>query len=118
MNRNWLTALGGRRSGVLAVGLIAVSLAIAGCGSKQPTSPVQKLVPMTLTAQSSAMASSIRIPAAVGTLTASPTDSIGDVEVTLSKALLVVRDVRFKLSDMGEIDSTGGEEDSTGAPHD
>src|SRR5512142_1140858 len=106
MNPKWLTALGGRGPSALAVGLIAVCLALTGCGSKQATSPVQKLVPMTLTAQSSGAAASNRIPAAVGTLTASPTDSIGSVDVTLSKALLVVRDVKFERFETEENDST------------
>ena len=89
-----------------AVGLVA----LAGCGSG-PTTPSQKMVPLTLSAQGSGV-SSVRLPAPVAS-TAPATAEETPVEVTFSKALLVVRDVRFVLSDLGEQDTTDTG-DSTG----
>ncbi len=110
MNDNRLGLLGRRRLRASTVALATVSLALAGCGTK-PTAPAQKLVPLTLTAQSSGVAS-IHLPASAGTAALSGT--VQTVDVNFSKALLVVRDVRFKLSDFAENDSTDDENDSTG----
>lgn len=118
MTRNWLSTTRTRGSGALAVALAASFVALAGCGTKpSPTAPGQKLVPLTLTVQSSA-AASVRVPARAPAGISTPFDSTQSVDVTISKALLVVRDVRFKLSDAEVNDSTGGEPDSTGAGHD
>ena len=83
------------RVAALAAGVIAL-VALAGCGT-EPTSPKQNLVPLTLAAQG-ASASSVRLPAPVASTPPGTADE-APVEVTFTKALLVVRDVRFVLPD-------------------
>lgn len=87
--------------------------ALVGCSSS-PTAPGQKLVPLTLATQGTS-ASSVRLPAPVAGTSLLSSDAT-PVEVTFSKALLVVRDVRFILADGGYQDTTGsGQDDSLGA---
>ena len=100
----------------LALGAAALLLlALAGCSSG-PTAPAgQKLVPLTLVTQGAAPAA-VRMAAPVAGTSLMPADET-PVEVTYTKALLVVRDVRFILSDGGYQDTTdtGGDGDSTNA---
>jgi hypothetical protein len=109
MQNNEFRATHSLRAGALLAGATLL-LAAAGCGTSKPTAPKQSLVPLTLATQASGTGS-FRAPSPTGTLTlgAGQNDT---VSITLSKAYLVVRDVRFILSDME--DGTGGQ-DSTGS---
>jgi hypothetical protein len=104
------------RIGALLAGA-ALLLAAAGCGTGgKPTAPKQSLVPLTLTAQATGTGS-FRAPALTAALTAGAAQS-DTIDVTFSKAYLVVRDVRFILPDVEDgtspYDSTGTQ-DSTGS---
>lgn len=94
--------------GALTAGAILL-VVLAGCSTdKQPLAPRQTLVPLTLATQASG-AASFRAAGTAGTFSTTATES-DSVNVTLTKAYLVVRDVRFILSDM----ETGGGGDTTG----
>lgn len=109
MHSNELRATHCLRAGALLAG-VTLLFAAAGCGTSKPTAPKQNLVPLTLAAQASGTGS-FRAPAPAGTaaLGAAETDTF---DVTLSKAYLVVRDVRFILSD---VEDGTGQQDSTGS---
>ena len=88
-------------------------LALAGCSSG-PTAPAPSLVPLTLKAQGSGSAT-VRLAAPLAGAPLAPADET-PVEVTFSKALLVVRDVRFVLPDDAsyqDTTNTGGDQDTT-----
>jgi hypothetical protein len=98
-------------SAFLAVLALAVGIgAGGGCSSDNATGP-SKRVPLTVMAQGVGGASS-RLAAAPNLAAVAVADS--DTMVTYTRALLVVRDVRFVLSDSDE----GGETDTTGTPND
>jgi hypothetical protein len=99
--------------------IAAAALVIVGCGNNNTAAPA-KMVPLTLKASGTgapaAGAHGARGISASGALISQDGDTI---PVTFTSAYLVVRDVRFKISDDGSTDSTdiedGGESDSTGA---
>jgi hypothetical protein len=100
-------------------------IAAAGCSSDKVAGPGVKPVPMTLKTIS-ARAAQAGSPAAAlasgGSFSAAASQDT--IPVTFTKALLVIRDVRFKLSEGAEADSIGddddemGENDSTGVHED
>ena len=108
----------------LVSSLSALAITVCGCGSGGKTTGPPKLVPLTVSAQGVGGATQ-RFAATPLTAGIAATDTI---PVTFTKALLVVRDVRFVLPDespgddgaadttgMGESDTTGvGESDTTG----
>ena len=80
----------------LFIGLTALALAVAGCG-KHPSNAPASLVPLTLEAGGSAAASVVGLKAA-GLAPAG--SSTAQVEVMFTRALLVVRDVRFMVGEL------------------
>lgn len=99
------------QSRIALAGGVLLLTSLVGCSSS-PTAPGQKLVPLTLATQGTS-ASTVRLPAPVAGTSLLASDAT-PVEVTFSKALLVVRDVRFILADYE--DTTGsGEDDSLNA---
>lgn len=118
------------RTGVglpLLTALATLAIVAWGCGGGSKTIAPVKLVPLTVSAQGVGGAAQTFTTASLAAGVAA-TDTI---PVTFTRALLVVRDVRFVLPDqfvdggdgdstgMGESDSTGmGESDSTGADED
>ena len=93
------------RIGALLAGAVLL-LAAAGCSNTKPTAPKSNLVPLTLATQASG-AGSFRAISNAGALTLATAQN-DTVNVTFSKAFLVVRDVRFILPELGD------QEDSTG----
>ena len=96
--------------------LAAALLASGGCGSDNAAGP-NKRVPLTLRAQGIGNASS-RLVAAPNLAAAAVADT--DTMVTYTRALLVVRDVRFVMAgdDVEDDDSTDvGDDDSTEVEH-
>ena len=89
--------------------LAAAFLASGGCSSDNATGP--KRVPLKVMAQGVGGTSS-RLVTAPNMTAAAVADT--DTMVTYTRALLVVRDVRFVMSDSDE----GGETDTTVTPHD
>ena len=102
------------------VGALSIA-ALAGCGSDNVSGPKQ--VPLTVKAMGTgAQASSANLSAGLSLHTAYSA-AAESIPVTYTKALLVVRDVRFHFEDGtndtldtedGDMDSTGMHEDSTG----
>ena len=100
-------------------------LALAGCGSDNVSGPKQ--VPLTVKAMGTgAGASSARLASGLSFHSAYSA-AAESIPVTFTKALLVVRDVRFHFedgendtldTDDGDMDSTGTEEDSIGEGED
>jgi hypothetical protein len=95
-------------------------LALAGCGSDNVSGPKQ--VPLTVKAMGTGAASSARLASGL-TIHSAYSAAAESIPVTFTKALLVVRDVRFHFGDGendtldtgdGDLDSTGTQEDSTG----
>jgi hypothetical protein len=97
----------------VVLSLAAFGLVVGGCGDSGGTGPA-KLVPLTIQAGGTgaqAAGARVRGISPAGVLIAENGDTI---PVTFTSAWLVTRDVRFKLSDDGSMDTTGGEWDSTG----
>ncbi|HEX4935092.1 MAG TPA: hypothetical protein VFV33_18030, partial [Gemmatimonadaceae bacterium] len=88
---------------VLPVAVLLVIL--AGCGDKHATRAVNP-VPLTLSAQGVGGASHA-IPAASSTILAAASQATDTIPVTYTRALLVIRDVRFVLP--GEMDDDGAD---------
>lgn len=103
---------------ILAVCLLSLLVALFafGCGSSGTATGPGKLVPLTLKA---AVAGAPGVGVHAGRAGAIVTATGDTIPVTFTSAYLVVRDVRFKVADSGESDSTemggGGEGDSTGS---
>jgi hypothetical protein len=95
---------------VALAGGVLLLAALVGCSSG-PTAPGQKLVPLTLATQG-VSAPTVRLAAPIPGTTLITSDAT-PVEVTFSRALLVVRDVRFILADGGYQDTTGSGQDDT-----
>ncbi len=98
--------------------LAAALLASGGCGSDNAAGP-NKRVPLTLRAQGIGGASQRFVSAA--SLTAAVAADTDTIPVTFTRALLVVRDVRFVMAgdDVEDDDSTEvGDDDSTDVEHD
>ncbi len=104
-----------------AIASVAVVASLAGCGDKA-TSPI-RAVPLTLVAQGSS-ASTARYLAPVGSPLTASSAATDTIPVTFTKALLVVRDVRFvmpeAIDDSDDRADSLGETDSTdmGDDHD
>lgn len=97
------------RAGALLAGA-ALLLAAAGCSNSKPTAPRTSLVPLTLATQASGTGSFRAVSAASAlTLAGAQNDT---VNVTFSKAYLVVRDVKFILPDLGDDHDSTDSEDS------
>jgi hypothetical protein len=102
-----------------------VLLSLAGCGSDNVSGPKQ--VPLTIKAMGTGAAASSTNLAAGLSLHSAYSAAAESIPVTFTKALLVVRDVRFHFedgtddtldTDDGDMDSTGAEEDSIGEGED
>src|SRR2546426_3050631 len=92
--------------------LIAVLLVAAGCGGR--VSAPAKMVPLTLKSEATGAATVRALRAA--SLAVSDSDS-SHVDVTFTRALLVVRDVRFHSSledSEGDVEETEADEDTLG----
>ena len=87
-----------------------LAIAAAGCSADKVTGPA-KPVPLTIQAMGVGGASRTASPSAALASGAPYAAAAGDEAspVTFTKALLVVRDVRFKLSDNGPADSADGD---------
>ncbi|HEU4724226.1 MAG TPA: hypothetical protein VFU59_02905 [Candidatus Eisenbacteria bacterium] len=109
MSRNQLSVYL-RRSAGAATLFGALAIALAGCGDKS-TNPV-RAVPLTLVAQSSGV-STARYLAPAGSALQASSAATDTIPVTFTKALLVVRDVRFVLPEA--IDDSDEQSDSLGA---
>ncbi len=94
--------------GKFPTALILVALSAAGCGQKNVSGPV-KLVPVTL--ESRSLGAAGQGAPATGTFHLATAAEGDTIPVTFTEALLVVRDVRFKVSDDGEADSLDAEPD-------
>jgi hypothetical protein len=94
----------------LCLALAALALTAPGCGQRSATGPV-KLVPVTLKAEGSGVNSVSALKAANAALDAADT---APVEVAFTRALLVVRDVRFMTVPRheSENDSTDADDDA------
>lgn len=101
---------------VPSIGSLLVSAALlvaaAGCSSNKVTAPV-KPVPLTLQAAGvgAPNQASSHTAAHAGGAAIAATADLDPLPVTFTKVLLVVRDVRFKLSGGGEADSTDDDDD-------
>lgn len=89
---------------LLSLALLALVLVLAGCGKRATTAPA-KLVTLTLKGGGTGVVSVTALKA--GSLALAGSDA-AHLDVTFTRALLVVRDVRFKTSAESE-----GEHDST-----
>jgi len=93
-------------------------IAGAGCSSDKVTAPGVKPVPMTLKTVSARAATGSPAAALAGGRIFSAAASLDTIPVTFTKALLVIRDVRFKLSEGGEADTLDDDDDDDLAEHD
>ncbi len=101
---------------LLSTAVLAALLTMMGCG-KRISAPA-KMVPLTLKSQATGTATVRALKA--GSLAAADTDTV-HVDVTFTRALLVVRDVRFQTSledSEGEGPDDGAETDSLGEDED
>ena len=107
--------------GVTAMAGTLLVLVLSGCGSDNVSGPKQ--VPLTVKAMGPGARASSARPAAGLSFHSAYSAAAESIPVTFTKALLVVRDVRFHFgdgendtldTDDGDLDSTGTQEDSTG----
>ena len=124
MNPSTLRLLASRRN-LLAAACLASALALAGCGSDSVSGPKQ--VPLTVKAMGAGTRTSSAHLASGLSLQTAYAAAAESIPVTYTKALLVVRDVRFHFedgrddtlgTDDGDTDSTDANEDSTGMGED
>jgi hypothetical protein len=102
------------RANLLASACLASALALAGCGSDSVSGPKQ--VPLTVKAMGAGSQASPANLASGLALQTAYSAAAESIPVTYTKALLVVRDVRFHFEDGREdtLDTDDGDEDSTG----
>ncbi len=95
---------------LLLIAALVFALSSIGCG-KRATSPER--VPLSLEAAGTGATTVRALPAA--SLSATDSTNTSDVEVTFTRALLVVRDVRFHTPEEGENNTTDITDEETAA---